>query len=77
MTPDVSVSAVDANGNVDTSYDLDIEITSTGTLTGSPITATPVNGVATFTGLTHTVIGTALVLTADDGLSLPLVSRDF
>ncbi|SDH01774.1 T9SS type A sorting domain-containing protein [Winogradskyella thalassocola] len=68
MTPDVTVSAIDTNGNIDTSYNLDIEITSTGTLTGSPLVATPVNGVVTFAGLTHTALGTALVLTADDDL---------
>ncbi|MFD2917474.1 T9SS type A sorting domain-containing protein [Psychroserpens luteus] len=77
MTPDVTVSAVDINGNIDTSYDLDIEITSTGTLTGNPVTATPVDGVATFTGLTHTAIGTALVITADDDLYPTINSNTF
>ncbi len=77
MTPDISVAAVDINGNIDTSYNLDIEITSSGTLSGSPLVATPVNGVATFVGVTHTALGTALVLTADDGLYPAITSTPF
>ncbi|WP_417860036.1 T9SS type A sorting domain-containing protein [Winogradskyella sediminis] len=77
MTPDISVAAVDINGNIDTSYNLDIEITSSGTLSGSPLVATPVNGVATFVGVTHTALGTALVLTADDDLYPAITSTPF
>ncbi|WP_178983459.1 T9SS type A sorting domain-containing protein [Winogradskyella helgolandensis] len=77
ITPDISVAAVDINGNIDTSYNLDIEITSSGTLSGSPLVATPVNGVATFVGVTHTALGTALVLTADDGLYPAITSTPF
>ncbi|WP_225035070.1 T9SS type A sorting domain-containing protein [Winogradskyella sp. SM1960] len=77
MTPDVIVTAIDTNGNIDVNYDLDIEITSTGTLSGSPLVATSVNGVATFVGVTHTALGTALVLTADDGLYPTINSTPF
>ncbi|MFD1016363.1 T9SS type A sorting domain-containing protein, partial [Winogradskyella rapida] len=77
MTPDVTVAAIDTNGNIDVSYDLDIEITSTGSLIGSPITATAANGVATFAGLTHTVVDTGLVFTADDDLHPTTTSSAF
>ncbi len=68
MSPAITVSGVDANGNLDTDYNLDVDITSTGTLSGSPVTATAVDGIATFATLTHTVAGSGLVLTADDGV---------
>lgn len=65
---DVILQGQDVNGNLDTAYNLDVNITSSGTLTASPITVTAVNGIATFTGITHTATGTGLVLTADDTL---------
>ena len=77
MTPSVTVSGVDANGNLDTGYSLDVEITSTGTLTGTPVTETAVDGIATFTTLTHTVAGFGLVLTADDGALSTIDSTPF
>ncbi|WP_179348047.1 GEVED domain-containing protein [Winogradskyella pacifica] len=77
MAPSVTVSGVDANGNLDTNYNLDIVITSTGTLTGTPVTETAVSGIATFSTLTHTAIGTGLELTADDGLLSTFVSTTF
>ncbi len=77
MSPAVTVSGVDANGNLDTDYNLDVDITSTGTLTGTPVTATAVNGIATFATLTHTVASTGLVLTADDGVFATVDSSSF
>ncbi len=74
MSPAVTVEAVDANGNRDTDYNLDIDITSTGTLTGSPVTATADSGLATFSTLTHTAVGTGLELTASDGLVMDVTS---
>ncbi len=64
MSPAVTVTATDACGNTDLGYTGTISITSTGTLTGSPATATAVAGVATFSSLTHTVVGTGFTLTA-------------
>lgn len=64
MTPDVTVSASDVNSNIDLDFVGNIEITSTGTLTGSPVVASSASGVATFSGLTHTVAGTGFTLTA-------------
>lgn len=60
----VVVSASDNNNNKDLDYSRNIVITSTGTLTGSPVTVTSASGVATFNGLTHTAVGTGLKLTA-------------
>lgn len=64
MSP-VSLSANDINANRDLDFVTDIRVTSTGTLTGSPVTATPVAGLVTFSTLTHTVVGTGLTLTAE------------
>lgn len=60
----VVVSAVDACGNPDTGFTGTVSLSSTGTMSGSPLTIAAVGGIATFTGITHTVIGTDLVLTA-------------
>ena len=52
MTPSVEVAATDMNGNVDTSFVENIQVTANGTiLTGSPIVETPVSGIATFDNL--------------------------
>ncbi len=64
MSPTVTVAGTDENGNTDTAFADDINITSTGTLTGSPITETPTLGIASFLSLTHTVNGSNLTLTA-------------
>ncbi|WP_291087368.1 choice-of-anchor D domain-containing protein [Flavobacterium sp. BFFFF1] len=64
MTPSVTVAGVDVNGNRDLDYTGTISITSTGTLTGSPVGVAAVSGLATFSSLTHTVAGTGLILTA-------------
>lgn len=78
MTPQVTVAAVDANGNIDTDYDLDITITSSGILTGTSIVASATNGVATFATLIHTVVANGLTLTAnDDDYAGPVTSNTF
>lgn len=64
MSPNPTVSAVDANSNVDKDFTTAISVTSTGTMAGSPVSGTWSNGVATFSNLTHTVAGTGLTLTA-------------
>jgi len=73
----VIVQAQDANGNLDTDYNLDIDMTSSGTLSVSPITETSVSGTATFSTITHTAVGTALVLTADDSVFSTVNSTTF
>lgn len=64
MSPAVTVRGTDINGNTDLDFTGSISITSTGTLTGSPVLETASSGVATFSGLTHTVAGTGFTLAA-------------
>jgi len=58
MTASPSVRAIDANSNIDLDYSTVISITSTGTMTGSPIGVAPSSGVSSFVGIIHTSIGT-------------------
>jgi hypothetical protein len=64
ISPAVTVAAVDALGNYD--YDVStISITASGaTLSGSPVSATASNGLATFSTLTFTTAGAGVTLTA-------------
>jgi len=65
----ITVSAVDANGNVDTGVSSSITLTHTsgsGTLTGAPVTLNLVSGTRTFTGLSHDTQGT-IQITASGG----------
>jgi|GEM_PF-1162375 hypothetical protein len=64
MIPAVTVNGCDANGNTDLDFNGDVNITSTGTLSASPQTATAVSGIATFNTINHTATGTGLTLTA-------------
>lgn len=64
MTPAVTVAANDGNGNRDLDFFTAVSITSTGTLTGTPVSGSVSSGLATFSTLTHTVAGTGLILTA-------------
>ena len=58
----VVVTAQDACGNRDLGFTGVVSLSSTGTMTGSPRTATAVAGVATFTGIIHTASGTGLTM---------------
>ena len=64
MAPYVAVSVTDACGNIDLGFNSTITITSTGSMSGAPITVTASSGVATFSSVVHTVVGTGLTLTA-------------
>jgi len=64
MTPAVTVESVDANGNRDLDFTGSVSITSTGTLNGSPVSASATNGLATFGSLVHSANGTGFVLNA-------------
>jgi hypothetical protein len=64
MSPAVTVSANDALGNRDTDFTGNVAITSTGTLTGSPVIQAAVSGLATFSSLAHSATGSGLTLTA-------------
>lgn len=65
MIPAIKVAAVDANNNTDLNFSDDIRVSSNGTMSGSPVSVAASNGVATFSTLTHTVVGTNLILTAE------------
>lgn len=75
MGVSVTVKATDSCGNVDTNYTSAISITSSGTMTGEPISINAVAGVSTYIGLTHTVDGLGLTLTATSG-SLTLATSN-
>jgi hypothetical protein len=72
------ITAKDASGNVDTSYSGNVTLAiKSGTGTGSAalngtVTVAAVNGVASFSGLSIDLIGSAYQLTASDG-TLPIV----
>lgn len=63
MTPAVTVRANDALGNIDMDFDSAVNVTSSGVLSGTPVSVNAVSGVATFSNLAHTVAGTGLILT--------------
>lgn len=65
ISPAVTVEGKDVNNNRDLDYTGSISVTSTGTLTGSPVASNAVSGVASFSGLVHTAVGTGLSLTAN------------
>ena len=65
MQPDLEVSLVDVNGNLDTDNFSLVDISSTGDLEGEPVSVSAVEGVATFSNLIHTRVGSDLELTAD------------
>lgn len=54
----VVVTATDNCGNKDINFTGTVSLTSTGTMTGAPLTVAAVAGEATFTGIIHTVVGT-------------------
>ena len=76
MTASPSVRAIDANSNIDLDYSTVISITSTGTMTGSPIGVAPSSGVSSFVGIIHTSIGT-FNLNASSGSLSSVNSNNF
>lgn len=62
MAPAVTVSANDANGNRDLDFTGNLRVTSTGTLSGTPVVTAAVAGLTTFASLTHTATGTGITL---------------
>ena len=65
MTPTVTIAAKDTNNNVDLDFTDNVRVSSSGTMTGSPVSVAAVNGVATFSTLTHTSSGSGLTLLAE------------
>ncbi len=66
MSTSPSVAAVDALNNTDLDYTSSISLSSTGTMTGSPIAIAPASGLSTFS-VVHTVAGTGFFLSATSG----------
>jgi hypothetical protein len=60
----VTVRGTDLGSSLDLDYTGSINITSTGSLTGTPVNAIASAGVATYSALNHSAIGTNLTLTA-------------
>lgn len=77
MSPAVTVEAADANNNRDLDYTTNVSMTSSGTLTGSPVSVAPSSGLATFSSLTHTGNGNGIALTASSGSLTSAVSNTF
>ncbi|MFN8283266.1 MAG: T9SS type A sorting domain-containing protein [Chitinophagales bacterium] len=77
MSPSPSVRATDAYNRTDLDYATNISITSSGTMTGSPISVTPTSGVSTYGSVVHTVAGTGLTLTATSGSLTSATSGTF
>jgi hypothetical protein len=61
----VKIKAVDSCGNIDLNFTSLVSLASTGSLTSSPINTNAVNGIATFSNLIHTSLGTGLLLNAN------------
>ena len=63
MSPAVTIEATDENGNRDLDKTGDVNLASSGTMTGTP-TASLTSGFGTFSNIVHTATGTGLTLTA-------------
>jgi len=72
-----TVQATDVHGNRDVDFTSNISISSTGTLNTTPKIATPASGLATFTTIIHTVVGTGFVLSANAVGLTGVVSNTF
>jgi hypothetical protein len=70
MASDVSVEARDIHGNIDTDFNGSVSLSSSGTMTGDPLSVSAVAGTATWRSsepaeqIVHTAGGTGLALTA-------------
>jgi hypothetical protein len=74
---DVVVKATDVCGNTDVNFTGSITITSTGSMTGNPITVSAVSGVATYSGIIHTALGTGLTLNSTSTGLTSILSNSF
>ncbi|MFT3680677.1 MAG: hypothetical protein QM791_10420 [Ferruginibacter sp.] len=77
FSPPVAVTVTDNCNNIDKDFVTPINITSTGTMISSPQTATPSNGIASFSGISFSATGTGLTLTATSGALTSLPSNTF
>ncbi|MEY3199706.1 MAG: hypothetical protein RJA13_1664 [Bacteroidota bacterium] len=65
MSPSVTVAAKDANNNLDLDFTDNVRVSSSGTMTSSPVSIASISGIATFSTLTHTASGSGLTLLAE------------
>lgn len=77
MSPSPTVRALDANNNLDVDYTSNVSITSTGTMTGDPISVAAMAGVATYSAVVHTIAGTGYNLTTTSGSLTSATSGNF
>ncbi len=73
----VEVAYTDNLGNIDTDFTNQVIISSSGTLTGDPISINAIDGIASFSSLIHTVLGNNLTLTASSVGESDIVSPSF
>lgn len=78
MTPAVTLQAVDANGFRDVDNTSTVSVSSSGTMTGDPLSVSLASGIGTVGAITHTVKGANLTLTASvAGVLTSAVSSTF
>ncbi|HFX18153.1 MAG TPA: hypothetical protein ENK64_03325, partial [Flavobacteriales bacterium] len=77
MTPSVTVNAVDANGNIDLDFNGTVSMSSSGTMTGDPMSVIATNGEVLFDNLVHTTIGSSFTLSATSSVLGSVVSKPF
>jgi hypothetical protein len=77
MVPAPTVSANDINNNRDLDYTGNVDITSSGTLQSSPLSAATINGAIGFNNIIHTTTGTGFILTATSGSLINTTSNAF
>lgn len=78
MTPAVTATAKDALGNLDVDFASAVQVTSSGVLSGTPVSVNAVAGTVSFAGLVHTLAGTGLTLTlANPDNSWPATTGTF
>ena len=81
MPTDVSAEATDENGNRDLDFISNVSLSSTGTMTGDPITVASVSGLATWSQsvnpIIHTIGGTNLTLSASSSGLISGISDPF
>ena len=77
MTPPVTVKGIDVNNNLDKDFTDNISLSSSGTMTGDPLTEAASGGVATFNNIAHTTPGTGLILTASHTGFTSITSNPF
>lgn len=76
ISPAVTLSANDANNNRDLDYTLTVSISATG-LTGSPVSVSPVSGLATFSTLAFSGVASGVTLNASSGSLTGVISNSF